>query len=121
MPDPTPAAYLLFSWMRQGFLAGSTNATGRVAATQAHLAISLPNRLRVNVTRDVSPKSTATDAMVREEGRAGSEKGCSVNLRATCALSRLFFPISLSGQSQTGGTSAYLRWTDEILIGRNST
>jgi len=28
MPDSTPVAYRLFSWMRQGLLAGITNATG---------------------------------------------------------------------------------------------
>lgn len=28
MPDPTLAAYRLFSWIRQGLLAGITNATG---------------------------------------------------------------------------------------------
>ena len=35
MPDPTPAAtYRLFSWLRQGLLAGITNATGPAASAR---------------------------------------------------------------------------------------
>jgi hypothetical protein len=52
MPDPTPAAYRLFSWMRQGLLAGMTTAadTGNTSAA-GHLVLSI--RLRINDTRDV--------------------------------------------------------------------
>ena len=51
MPDPTPAAtYRLFSWMRQGLLAGVTDATG-AASAPGHLVLSI--RLRVNNPRDV--------------------------------------------------------------------
>jgi hypothetical protein len=50
MSDPKPAAYRLFSWMRQGLLAGITGASGAPSAT-GHLV--LPVRLRVNDTRNV--------------------------------------------------------------------
>ena len=51
MPDPTPAAtYRLFSWLRQGLLAGVTDATG-AASAPGHLVLSI--RLRVNNQRDV--------------------------------------------------------------------
>ena len=38
MPDPTPAAYRLFSWMRRGLLAGITDATG-TGITSAPVAV----------------------------------------------------------------------------------
>ncbi|HEU5102577.1 MAG TPA: hypothetical protein VFU22_26315 [Roseiflexaceae bacterium] len=50
MPDPKPATYRLFSWMRQGLLAGMTNPAGASSAP-GHLV--LPMRLRINSTRDV--------------------------------------------------------------------
>ena len=52
MPDPAPAAYRLFSWMRQGLLAGITNATG-TGNISAPGRLVLPIRLRINDTRDV--------------------------------------------------------------------
>src|SRR5215218_2053076 len=52
MADPTPAAYRLFSWMRQGLLASINQAPGSGdAATPGGLV--LPIRLRINNTRDV--------------------------------------------------------------------
>lgn len=50
MPDPTPAAYRLFSWMRQGLLAGITHAA---ATGSAPGPLVLPIRLRINDTRPV--------------------------------------------------------------------
>lgn len=50
MPDPTPAAYRLYSWMRHGLLAGITNATSTGSAP-GHLL--LPIRLRINNMRTV--------------------------------------------------------------------
>ncbi len=62
MPDLTLAAYRLFSWMRQGLLAGITDATGS-GNTCAPGYLVLPMRLRINNTRDVSPKSIGADAI----------------------------------------------------------
>lgn len=53
MPDPTPAASRLFSWMRQGLLAGLTNAAGS-GNTSAPGHLALPIRLRINDTRNVN-------------------------------------------------------------------
>jgi hypothetical protein len=50
MPEPT-ATYRLFSWFRQGLLAGLTNSASATPATNGRLG--LPIRLRVNNTRDV--------------------------------------------------------------------
>jgi hypothetical protein len=52
MPDPTPAEYRLFSWMRQGILAGITNAPGS-GATSAPGRLVLPVHLRINNASDV--------------------------------------------------------------------
>lgn len=47
MPEPTPATYRFFSWLRQGLLAGlSKNAAASPPAAAGHLV--LPIRLRVN-------------------------------------------------------------------------
>jgi hypothetical protein len=51
MPDST-AEYRLFSWMRQGLLAGITRFPGS-AATSAPGRLVLPVQLRINNTRDV--------------------------------------------------------------------
>jgi hypothetical protein len=65
MPDPTPAAYHLFSWMRQGLLAGITDATGSGnTSAPGHLVLTVC--LRINDTHDVSSKSTGADAVVRD-------------------------------------------------------
>lgn len=64
MPDPKPAAYRLFSWMRQGLLAGITNATGTGnTCAPGHLVPTV--RLRINDTRHVSLKSIEADAVAR--------------------------------------------------------
>jgi hypothetical protein len=52
MPDPIPAAFRLFSWMRQGLLAGITNASS-ASDTSAPGHLVLPIRLRINNTRNV--------------------------------------------------------------------
>jgi hypothetical protein len=53
MPDGTPAAaYRLFSWMRQGLLAGMTSTPGSGGAAVAG-GLVLPIRLRINSARDV--------------------------------------------------------------------
>ena len=52
MPDPTPAAYRLFSWMRQGLLASIRQAAGS-GATGTPGGLVLPIRLRINNARDV--------------------------------------------------------------------
>ena len=61
MPDPTPApTYRLFSWLRQGLLAGMTNATD--AATPAHPAIwCYPIRLRINNRAMLMSPFSSTD------------------------------------------------------------
>ncbi|MDR4474346.1 MAG: hypothetical protein MRJ92_17405 [Nitrospira sp.] len=47
MPEPTPATYRFFSWLRQGLLAGLSNqAAATPSLTSGHLV--LPIRLRVN-------------------------------------------------------------------------
>lgn len=65
MPDPAPAAYRLFSWMRQGILAGITNATGS-GNTSAPGLLVLTVRLRIKGTHDASPKTIGADAVARE-------------------------------------------------------
>jgi hypothetical protein len=52
MPDLTPAQYRLFSWLRQGLLAGVTQPSGSIAGT-APGRLLLPMHLRINGARDV--------------------------------------------------------------------
>jgi hypothetical protein len=63
MPDPTPAAYRLFSWMRQGLLAGITIATGSGSAP-GNLVLTVC--LRIKDTRHVNSKSTGAYAVARD-------------------------------------------------------
>jgi hypothetical protein len=65
MPDLTPAAYRLFSWMRQGLLAGITNATGS-GNPSAPCHFVLPIRLHIKIKRHLSPKSIEAAAVARD-------------------------------------------------------
>ena len=82
MPDPTPAAHRLFYWMRQGLLAGITNATGTGnICAPGHLVLTV--RLRINDTRNGSLESTGAVAVARErfQSRDGSPNGAGENNR----------------------------------------
>ena len=65
MAIPTPANYVFLPWVRQGLLAGLTNATDS-GNTSPPCHIVLTVRLRIKNTRNVGPNSTVTDAVVRE-------------------------------------------------------
>ena len=63
MAIPTSANYVFLPWVRQGLLAGLTNATDS-GNTSPPCHIVLTVRLRIKNTRNVGPKSTVTDAVV---------------------------------------------------------